>query len=156
MMIRLTKKKSGKRTLTCIRADRSSTGMAEGSFFAEHDLIHYAVESSLGYRQAFYGLISAGWDISDFGMLDPATGQKRVIPVEAGQAEMLVGIFQQELAGTVDPDETDAALRHACETLGVSMPVVSVAQYELIRARIRTLLAAWRALPDGEALELEF
>ncbi len=156
MIIRLVKKKSGKQTLTCVRSDGSSTGMAEGIFFAEHDLIHYAVETTLGYQNAFYGLLSSGWDIADFGTLDPTTGQKRVIPIEAGHAEMLVGVLQQELAGAIDPSDMDAALRHACETLNVPIPELSAAQYTTIRLRIHDLLAQWHLLPDGEALELVF
>ena len=35
-----------------------------------HDLIHYVVETTLGYREAFFGLLAAGWDIQDFGAID--------------------------------------------------------------------------------------
>lgn len=35
--------------------------------FPPHDLTHYTVETTFGYRHGFFGLIAGGWDISDFG-----------------------------------------------------------------------------------------
>jgi hypothetical protein len=36
-------------------------------FFVAHDLTHFAVETILGYRRGFYGLVAEGWALSDFG-----------------------------------------------------------------------------------------
>jgi hypothetical protein len=67
LKIEFKKKADGTASMTCRRADGTSTGQKSGAFFLEHDLCHYAAELTLGLNRAFYGMISCGWDISDFG-----------------------------------------------------------------------------------------
>ena len=52
-----------------------------------HDLVHYSVESVLGFRDAFFGLVAQGWDFKDFARPWPR-GQ---LPAEAVLAEGFVG-----------------------------------------------------------------
>ena len=72
LLIRMKKHPDGRASLTCVRADGTSTWQtpkaAQGHFFAQHDLTHYAVETILGCRQGFYGLLADGWNITDFGV----------------------------------------------------------------------------------------
>jgi hypothetical protein len=66
LIIRLKKQSDGSAALACIRADGSSTWQrqtgAQGRFFPRHDLTRYAVETVLGHRRGFYGLVAEGWD----------------------------------------------------------------------------------------------
>ena len=66
MLIQLKKGRDGPSTLSCLRSDGSRTWAKEHPFFPLHDLRHYAVESVLGFDEAFFGLIAAGWEIDDF------------------------------------------------------------------------------------------
>ena len=66
MFIQLKKGRDGPATLACVRADGTRTWGKEHPFFPVHDLTHCAVESVLGFDQAFFGLIAKGWDIDDF------------------------------------------------------------------------------------------
>ena len=66
MVIQLKKGRDGPATLACVRVDGTRTWGKEHPFFPVHDITHCAVESVLGYDQAFFGLIAAGWDIDDF------------------------------------------------------------------------------------------
>ncbi|MDP9178723.1 MAG: hypothetical protein M3O61_13655, partial [Gemmatimonadota bacterium] len=70
LLIRIKKNKDSSASLACVRADGSTTWQRQdgqlGVFFPPHDLTHYAIEAVLGYRNAFYGLIADGWEISDF------------------------------------------------------------------------------------------
>ncbi|HEY5060709.1 MAG TPA: hypothetical protein VII52_04185, partial [Gemmatimonadaceae bacterium] len=70
LIIRIKKKSDGSAALSCIRADGTTTWQQQngklGRFFPLHDLTHYAVESVLGFRNAFYGLVASGWDLADF------------------------------------------------------------------------------------------
>src|SRR3954453_411272 len=70
LIVRIKKKTDGAAALSCTRADGSITWQRQDGqvarFFPLHDLTHFAVESTLGFRQAFYGLIESGWDISTF------------------------------------------------------------------------------------------
>ena len=52
--------------LCCTRQDGSVTWQRQtrhAAHFVPHDLTHYAVETSLGYTNGFFGLITEGWDV---------------------------------------------------------------------------------------------
>src|SRR5262249_6522068 len=86
----------GTPVLTCVRDDGSSTysKSAHGEFFAPHDLMHYVVETTLGFRRAFFGLIAAGWSIPAFA--EPGAAAK--LPPEALHAEHIVNLLMHEQA----------------------------------------------------------
>jgi hypothetical protein len=91
MIIRCTKGKQNKPdTLTCVRDDGSIT-WEHSAVGIPHDLLHFAVETTLGYRSAFYGLVAAGCDIGAFGTKE---GEKDTYPTEALWAKTLVGLLQ--------------------------------------------------------------
>lgn len=156
MLIRLKKRDHKKHTLSCVRDDGSVTWCPDDDYFAHHDLIHYVVETTLGYRQAFYGLLAAGWEVSDFGQLDPATGKKRVIPLEAGHTEMIASALQAELWGGIPPESFFEMLEMACANMNVPPSAITPEQLAAMRERIPDLFGQWRALPVGETLELVF
>jgi len=60
LSIQITKRSDGGGVLRCVRADGSVTWQKQtarhAAFFALHDLTHFAVETTLGYRQGFFGL----------------------------------------------------------------------------------------------------
>ena len=62
LAVRLTRKRDGAVVLELRRADGTTTWQKRtgptAEFFAVHDLTHYAVETVLGYRRAFYGLVA--------------------------------------------------------------------------------------------------
>src|ERR1700737_2708676 len=93
IVIRIKKGRDGRTPRGCTRADGTTTWQrqegAQATFFPKHDLTHYAVETALGHREGFYGLVSAGWDFSDFGSPWP----RGRLPVEASISEMIVGLF---------------------------------------------------------------
>src|SRR4051812_40234637 len=93
MLIRFSRPK-GKPVLTCIRDDGSLvyTRLRQGEFFARHDLLHYAVESTLGLQHSFFGLIAAGWTIEAFDQ----AGAARELRAEAVHTEFMVGQLMQE------------------------------------------------------------
>src|ERR1700687_1904733 len=93
IVIRIKKGTDGRTSLSCTRADGTTTWQrqlgAQAAFFPKHDLTHYAVETALGQAHGFYGLVSAGWNFSDFGSPWP----RGRLPVEASISEMIVGVF---------------------------------------------------------------
>ena len=92
MIIRFTKGDGKPDVMTCVRDDGSVTWSPVGaSVGAHHDLRHYAVETTLGYTQAFFGLLASGRDIQSFGTKD---GVKDHYPEEAMWAEWIVGVLQ--------------------------------------------------------------
>ena len=60
MEIRLLRGADGRSRLTILRADGSAAWQNSQAFFALHDLLHFVVETELGFTSAFFGLIAAG------------------------------------------------------------------------------------------------
>ena len=160
LLIRIKKKTDGSAALTCTRADGSVTWQRQdgqlGRFFPLHDLTHYAVEQTLGFSQAFYGLLADGWDMSDFGR-DSARGKP---PEQALLAELIVGFFDLERAtgviGTVDDFNEKIVTWYADNDRPVPTFRLTEAAIEKIRALRAEVFAKWKALPPGEALEIPF
>jgi hypothetical protein len=155
LIIRIRKNPDGSAVLTCERADGSVTWQRQtgvrGRFFPIHDLTHYAVETVLGHRRGFYGLVAEGWDVSDFG----APWPRGRIPADADPSELIVGFLDAERAGGATwsaKDLNDTLLMHNPEA-GWQ---VSNGQLRQIRAVLAQLLERWAALPAGETLELGF
>jgi hypothetical protein len=139
---------------SCQRANGSATWTREGEGMIRHDLIHHAVETTLGWPETFYGLVARGYDVTDF---DGLVSEWGFVPApEAGHAEFIVALLQAEFAsGSAMPDFADQ-LRAACANAGVQAPEIAPEALSIIRAKARDLLARWEALKPGEALELVF
>jgi hypothetical protein len=158
MLIRLTKaKNSGKQDrLTCVRDDGSQTSWALSSHFAQHDLLHYVVETTLGLEEAFFGLIARGREIDSFGTRD---GEKDVYTKDEGDAELIVGLLQGQMQTGDLPghDEFLAMLSLTCEKRDWPVPqYFSEEQLDDIKQQISDLEAKWQRLPSGESMELVF
>ncbi len=157
MTIRFTKGRNKPDTLTCRRDDGSCTWTAL-NLPPAHDLGHYALETTLGFRHAFFGLLAQGWDIQDFGRPDPKTGRKPTIPPEVIQAEALVGLLDMERRSGHPPTHGIfmEMLASVGAGLGVPAPALDAAQLEAIRARHAALLRRWAETAEGTSLELDF
>ena len=164
LTIRLAKHADGGATLTCARADGTTTWQRQrghqAAFFPRHDLTHYAVETVLGHERGFYGLVASGWDVGDFG----APWPRGPLPADMDPSELLVGFLDAERAGVAAggapwtaADLTEqAAAYYAAQGLAATPPVVTDAQLAAVRARMAELFARWDAVPVGGALELPF
>ncbi len=160
LTLRLKKRTGGGAALTLVRADGTSTWQRQerhAAFFAHHDLEHLAVERILGLREAFYGLVAAGWDFEDF--LPPYP--RGPLPAEALWAETIVGLLDVERAQrALDASLMNAAELNAQVALkfdmdgGTPPSAVTEAQLGEIRQLRDELFARWHALPHGDALEL--
>jgi hypothetical protein len=160
LSIRIKKKPDGSAALSCTRADGSTTWQRQegpqGLFFPLHDLTHYAVETTLGLRRGFYGLLADGWDITRFA--DP--GISRQLPEDAGLAEVLVGFFDVERAtGTrATAEDFNWKIHTYYDQHGTPAPTFRMTDEKLdrIRALRADLFARWHAVQPGDALELSF
>ena len=159
MTVRFTKRKDGRAVLQCIRKDGSSTWQRQDAeralFFPLHDLTHFAVETELGFRSGFFGLLAAGWDIADTN----GKGTRGPLPNEALEVEYLVGAFSAERAGDSE-SIADEFYQHAsafAQSKGLPPPrQLTNADLAKVRSRITDLCGQWHALPSGETLELTF
>ena len=156
MTIRFTKGRLGKPdTLACFRDDGTET-WEHSRAGVQHDLIHYAVETTLGYTRAFYGLVASGRDIASFGTKN---GRKDVYPDEALWSECIVGLLQWPSVNggpAVGDGEFHTLLAVACAQEGRPTPGVSAECLAVIRRLVQTLHSRWGGLTAGETLELAF
>lgn len=124
-------------------------------FFAVHDLTHFAVESELGFRRGFYGLVADGWDLADFGTPWP----RGPLPPDALPAEFLVGCFDTARASatplTAEDCNRSAETYFAAAGLPAPAPITDAALAR-VRDRLADLVWRWHALAPGAALELAF
>ena len=127
----------------------------QAAFFPRHDLTHYAVETVLGYRNAFYGLVAAGWDLTDFGAPWPR-GQ---MPKEAALAEMTVGLLDLE-RGTgqlTNAEDINDRIAQFCSEHGIPVPrAITDEDLSQVRQKRAELFSTWESLKPGAALELPF
>jgi hypothetical protein len=141
------------------RADGTTTWQKRtgptAEFFAVHDLTHYAVEATLGLRDAFYGLVAAGWDLADFG----TPWRRGPLPAEALAAEVIVGCFDtvratHERLSAIQCN--DAAQRFFAARGELSPVNLTDEQLDLMRNRRSDLVWRWYAARPDEPLELAF
>ncbi len=147
LRIEIAKQPDGSGVLRCTRQDGSVTWQKQTKHavhFALHDLTHYAVETALGYRHAFFGLIAEGWDVDDTA----GKAARGPLPVEAIEVERIVGLFDAERASGVlwTPEEFSA----------VAPRPLTGPEIESVRTLRAMLFKRWFAIAPGEKLELEF
>jgi hypothetical protein len=159
LLIRITKRPDGGAVLRCQRADGSATWQRQdgrkGAFLPLHDLTHYAVESALGFRDGFHGLLAAGWDISQTEGKSP----RGAPPAEALAVEHLVGMLDAERSSGGEWAATDVNREAALYAGGGGRPAPrALTDEELGRTctRMRDLFHRWAALWPGESLKLAF
>jgi hypothetical protein len=158
LLIRIKKNADGRSSLSCTRADGSTTWQsmknAQAAFFPRHDLTHYAVETVLGHRRGFYGLVASGWDLTDFG----APWPHGRIPAESVVSEMIVGFLDLERATgeLVRAEDFNERLSEFCAANQLETVQLSDEDLARVRQKRGELFAMWEAVKPGDALELPF
>lgn len=164
LLIRLKKVRDGV-VLTCLRSSGEAAVQrtGQGGFFALHDLLHYAVETTLGCREAFFGLMSDGWSFETFS--DRNDPRYRSVPAEALVVEHLVNILSRHALAQArrDPDlqqlwadDITAELRQVLMKDGLPTLSLILPQLLAISDRFELLADRWAKVPLGEHLQLEF
>jgi hypothetical protein len=147
LRIEIVKRADGVGILRCTRPDGSVTWQKlqkHAAHFALHDLTHYAVETSLGYRHGFFGLIAQGWDMDD----TTGKGTRGKVPAEAVEVETVVGAFDSErrMGAEFNLDE----FKEYCQR------PLTQAEVDRVRGTRAELFRRWAAVAPGDKLELAF
>ena len=152
MILSLAKTDAGQVNLTFVRDDGSTTSRTISDLFVVHELMHYAVESTLHIDKGMLGLIAAGREVHEF---DAAA--RNWLPLEAHHAEVIVAAFEAEVFGSAIPSDFARNVMAICQDVGVPMPdVISDELLGAIRAEFNALRAQWNSLPGGSVLELPY
>ena len=159
LTVRMKKGTDGRTTLSCTRSDGTTTWQrqegGQAAFFPRHDLTHFAVESTLGHHLGFYGLVAAGWDLSDFGTPWP----RGKLPPEGNLTEMVVGFFDRERSSGVigTADDLNDLVAQFCGEIGIAAPeMLEEPDLWAVRQKRGELFAKWDAVNPGDTLELVF
>ena len=125
------------------------------NFFLHHDMLHYAVETTMNFRSAFYGIIASGISISDFGL--PKHQRNIQLSSEAIYAEYIVNLFMAEGRQSKFEDfntKLNEGLQHGKNL----MPPMSLTtdQIKSIYLTYADLSERWDGLTDGESISLQF
>jgi hypothetical protein len=147
LRIEIVKRPDGSGVLRCTRPDGSVTWQKQAkhaAHFALHDMTHLAVETALGYRNGFFGLIAAGWEIED----TTGKGSRGAIPAEAVEVEKITGLFDSERAS--------GTLWTADEFNQMAPRPLTDSEIQRVRATRSALFRQWSTIKPGETLELRF
>jgi hypothetical protein len=151
MQVQITKKTDGSGVLRCIRADGSVAWQKQNrhaAFFALHDLTHFAVETTLGYRRGFFGLVSEGWDFEDI----TGKGSRGPLPPEAVEVESIVGLLDAERGGgiawTIQEFNEFASAKGSRQLTSDELARVKKRRSELFQQ--------WSGIAPGATLELRY
>ena len=148
LQIEITKRADRVGLLRCTRADGSVTWQKQTAhnapFYALHDMTHYAVETALGYRRGFFGLVAEGWEIED----TTGKGARGELPPEALEVERLVALFDSERG---------CGARWTRDDFNKFSPRdLTQCELQSVRELRAELFARWAEVEPGQKLELTF
>ncbi len=127
--------------------------------FEAHDLAHFAVETELGFKKAFYGLLADGYTIQDFELprdQRPEALMPVNLPPESLQTEHMVNLLMTEYQHP-EGFNFETTLKEILEEHELGQPIgLTAASLERIRGSFHELLSRWNALAEGEELHLTF
>lgn len=155
MKISFTRRESKNHIISCQRIDGTVTWMQIDSFFIIHDICHYAVESVLKFKNAFYGILASGTSITDFEL--PKDERTFNLTEEAIFTEQIVNLLTIEYSQGRMENFLDL-LNEVCQKNAVPLVVSPLDQtyLQLIRQSFELLMNRWHLLPEGEAITLIF
>jgi hypothetical protein len=153
--VRFKRGKDKKDVLAVVREDGSQSWQHQQPGIPVHDLTHFAVESTLGLKNGFYGLLAQGWDISRLVDKDV----RSILPVEGLWTEFVVGLIQTERLSTEPFTAAEFNEMLAKEKNNHSLRFdrqLTEDELRKIRETFATLIFQWRSLPPGGELTLHF
>ncbi len=160
MLVRFTKNSPAAKadTLTCIRPDGTSThGEMPRQGILPHDALHFVVEATLGWHDAFFGQVARGATLDHLTTTLHGAKIERSRPTQALQSECLVECLQSETwGGTSDPATFAETLVLTCRRRSVPPPDIDAEELTRVRLALREFGAAWRPLGPGQSLERTF
>jgi hypothetical protein len=155
MKIIIKKKINSKYTITYIREGFSDYWYEADNFLVLHDLCHYAIENTLQYKTAFWGLVASG--------INPNVFENKVkrdaleLSNEAWHSEHLANLLLIEFTQGLF-DDINKMLEQSLLQQSSSIPFIKISSTKLteIRTLLYKLIDDWKAVKDGDYLSLNF
>ena len=125
-----------------------------------HDLAHYAVEYTLKFTKAFYGLIDEGFTVADFELPKgqrPFNVRPENLQPEALITEHIVNMLEIELLNSGYNNNFIEELKVILKNNSLVFPEnLDANALNQIRKIYHDLSNQWLVLSDGQVLSLEF
>ena len=155
MEISFTKRGSKNHIISCKRKNGTVTWMHSSSFFITHDLCHYAVETKLSLKKAFYGMLADGTDINDFEL--PKEQRPFQLTEEAIIAEHLVNLLTIEYSqGRMENFIQTLKEGYIKENYVSESPEIEPEKIDDTRNLFEKLMKQWALVPEGDTMTLNF
>ena len=123
-----------------------------------HDLAHFAIESVLGFKNAFYGIINQGFRVEDFEApieKRPEAVQPKNLHPEAMITEQMVNLLQVELFDDLEKDQFIPQLKTILQNDGLEFPdALNKEKLDDIRKTLEDCCKRWNNLTEGDSLVL--
>jgi len=155
MKIEFSKKKDGQYIISCTRTNGTVTWKQSSSFFVMHDLCHYAAETTMGFKNSFFGMLAFGIDISEFDL----PKEQRGFPLsdEALFTEHLVNLLLIDYSQGRIENFIGILFEHEeLKNKTGLLKELLAEQLENIRLKCDELNQQWNLLPEEQTLELIF
>lgn len=155
MKIIIKKKAGNKHTISYIREGFEDYWIEADDFLVLHDLCHYAIETTLQYKNAFWGLIAGGINPSIFE--NKETRDSLELTKEAWYAEHLANLLLIEFTQG-EFEDINAMLEQSLRQQNSRIPTIQFSNIvvEEIRELLHTLIENWRVVEVGDYLSLDF
>jgi hypothetical protein len=142
--------------LLCERTDGTRTAVAmPRQGILPHDLIHFVVESTLGYRHGFLGEVANGADIA-FAMQMSHDVTHTAPSPQLAHAEAIVESLQAQLwSGAFDQDMFQEGINGACLVRNCAPPILHEHAGQQLYDAVLALGQRWQALPFHASMTLE-
>ena len=155
MIIQIKKRANSKHIISYVRDGLETYWIEADNFLVLHDICHFAIETTLGYKSAFWGLVNSGINPSDFE--DKEKRDRLNLSNEAWYAEHLANLFLIEYTqgafGNINEVFKQCMLEH---NPSIAIIQFSDAEIEAIRTSLHQLINSWNMVEDGNFLTLEF
>lgn len=160
MLIILKKLLTKPSILSITRNDNSTTWSKLHKGLETHDLAHYAVESCLKFKHAFYGIINQGYQISDFELPKnkrPFAVRPENLHQEAIVTEHIVNLLEVELLNSGLNTHFIKVLKLILKNNSLYFPKgLTPNKLDEIRGIYHNLYNQWMSLNNNEELTINF
>jgi hypothetical protein len=154
MRILLTKISDKRHALEVVRRDGTREGVELVTReFLFHDLLHYAIESSVSTQGGFWGALASGKTLADVN--DRSGAAMKGSTESLAGIEVIVGMMTGAVKSDAPVKEVMETIRQCHQGLGRETPVWwNEAFIADVRERMRRLQGHWRATPFKKTMEI--
>ena len=155
MQIIIKKKGAQINTISYKRDEQLDYWQDANDFLVMHDLSHYAIETTLNFTTAFWGMVKGGINPLEFE--NKETRDRLILTKEAWYAETLANLFLFEHSQGKFEDFNAVFEESLKQTNPEILPLkLNDLEIEKIRKAYENLLSQWRSLQINETLVLEY